>query len=171
MVWLDESSAQLGLRREYGVAPIGQRLYGEFLRNHGVNRSLLSAMSLDGMLPSLLIDGSATRAVFEHYLEHVLGPCLRPGQILILDNYSIHHGGRVPEIAGKLGIDLLYLPGYSPDLNAIELAFSKLKAYLRKAAALTFETLSQALAEALTVITLQDIRGFFRETGCWRQYL
>jgi transposase len=91
--------------------------------------------------------------------------------VLILDNYSIHHGGRVQEIARNLGIDLLYLPGYSPDLNAIELAFSKLKAYLRKAAALTFEALSQALGEALAVVTLQDIRGFFREVGCWRQYL
>lgn len=171
VVWLDESSAQLGLRREYGLAPVGQRLYGEFLRNHGANRSLLSAMSLNGMLPSLLIDGSATRAVFEHYLEHVLGPYLRPGQMLILDNYSIHHGGRVPEIARKLGIDLLYLPGYSPDLNAIELAFSKLKAHLRKAAALTLEALSQALGEALAAVTLQDIRGFFREVGCWRQFL
>lgn len=169
--WLDKSSTQLGLRREYGLAPVGQRLHGEFLRNHGVNRSFLSAMSLEGMLPSLLLEGSASRAVFEHYLERVLGPCLRPGQVLILDNHSIHHGGKVPEIARNLGINLLYLPGYSPDLNATRLAFSKLKAYLRKAAAVTFETLSHAVGEALAAVTLQDIRGFFREVGCWRQHL
>jgi transposase len=77
----------------------------------------------------------------------------------------------VPEVARNLGIDLMYLPGYSPDLNAIELAFSKLKAHLRKAAALTFDALSHALGEALEAVTLQDIRGFFREVGCWRQYL
>lgn len=74
--------------------------------------------------------------------------------------YSLHDFCRVQR-----------LPGYSPDLNAIELAFSKLKAQLRKAAAITFDALSHALGEDLAAVTLQDIRGFFREVGCWRQYL
>lgn len=123
------------------------------------------------MLPSFLVDGSITREVFEYYLERVLGPCLRPGMILIQDNYGIHKGGRVPEIATALGITMLYLPGYSPDLNAIELAFSKVKAWLRKAAAVSFEALSRAVGEALAAVSLADVRGFFREVGCWRPYL
>jgi transposase len=76
-------------------------------------------MSLDGMLPGLLIDGAATREVFEYYLEFVLGPQLRDGMVVVLDNYSIHKGGRVPQIARRLGIELLYLPGYSPDLRSL----------------------------------------------------
>lgn len=171
VAWCDESSAQLGLRRAHGLAPVGRRLHGDFLRTHGVNRSLVSAMSLEGMLPSLLIDGSTTREVFEYYLERVLGPCLRPGMVVVLDNYGIHKGGRVPEIARALEIEVLYLPGYSPDLNAIELAFSKVKGWLRKAAAVTFEALSRAVGEALAAVTLADVRGFFREVGCWRPYL
>ncbi len=90
--------------------------------------------------------------------------------IVVLDNYSIHKGGRVPEIAQTLGIDLCYLPGYSPDLNAIELAFSKIKVWLRKAAAVTFEALSVAVREALDAVSLADVRAFFREVGCWRPY-
>ena len=117
------------------------------------------------------MDGSITREVFEYYLERVLGPCLRPGMILNQDNYGIHKGGRVPEIAAALGITMLYLPGYSPDLNAIELAFSKVKVWLRKAAAVSFEALSRAVGEALASVTLSDVRGFFREVGCWRPYL
>ncbi len=171
MVFLDETSAQLGLRREQGLAPVGQRLHGDFLRNHGVNRSLLSAMGFDGMLPGFLVDGSATREVFEYYLEFVLGPRLSSGMIVVMDNYSIHKGGRVPEIARGLGIELLYLPGYSPDLNAIELAFSKIKNWLRRAAAVTFEALSMAVRGALDAVSLSDVRGFFREVGCWRPYL
>ena len=70
------------------------------------------------MLPSFLVAGSVTREVFEYYLEFVLGPRLSGGMIVVLDNYSIHKGGRVPEIVQSLGIDLRYLPGYSLDLNA-----------------------------------------------------
>ena len=122
------------------------------------------------MLPSFLVNGSVTREVFEYYLEFVLGPQLSGGMIVVLDNYSIHKGGRVPEIAQTLGIDLCYLPGYSPDLNAIELAFSKIKVWLRKAAAVTFEALSVAVREALDAVSLADVRAFFREVGCWRPY-
>ena len=128
-------------------------------------------MSLHGMLPSLLVERSTTRAVFGYYPEQVLGPSLRPGQILILDNYTVHHGGRVPEIAHTLGITLRYLPSCSPDFRAIELAFSKLKAHLRRAAALTFEALFHAIADALASFSLPDPQGFFREVGCWSQYL
>lgn len=103
--------------------------------------------------------------------EQVLGPSLRPGQILILDNYTVHHGGSVPDIAHTLGITLLYLPSYSPDFNAMELAFSKLKTYLKCAAAMSFDALSHAIAQALAAFSLSDIRDFFREVGCWRQYL
>lgn len=170
LVFLDETSTQFGLRRSYAYAPIGQRVHGEYLRNYGDNHSLLSAMSLDGILPSFLVDGSATREVFEFYLERLLIPAW-PGQLLILDNYSIHHGGRVEEIVKAAGCDLIYLPVYSPDLNPIELAFSKVKALLKRAVATTFETLSKAIKEALDNVSLTDIQGFFRYVVYWRQYL
>jgi transposase len=89
-------------------------------------------MSLEGMGPSLAVEGPTTREVFETYLEKVLAPALREGQIVVMDNLSSHKGSRVRELIEECGCELLYLPPYSPDLNPIEEAFAKLKALLRK---------------------------------------
>jgi transposase len=98
-------------------------------------------MSIEGMGPSLAVEGATTREVFETYIEKVLAPSLRPGQVVVLDNLSSHKGQRVREIVEGCGCELLYLPPYSPDFNPIEQAFSKLKGLLRRSEARTREAL------------------------------
>ncbi len=110
-------------------------------------------------------EGATTRGVFETYLEHLLAPSLRPGQVVVMDNLSAHKGGRVREIVEGRGCELLYLPPYSPDLNPIEGAFAKLKGRLRAAAARSREALIEAMGTALNAMTASDTHGFFGSCG------
>jgi transposase len=107
--------------------------------------TLLSSMSLEGMGPSLVVEGSTTKAVFETYIEKILAPALREGQVMVMDNLSSHKGSRVRELIEGRGRELIYLPSYSPDLNPIEEAFSKIKGLLRKAEARSRERLMGAI--------------------------
>ena len=123
-------------------------------------------MSLEGMGPSMAVEGSTTREVFEAYLERILAPTLRQGQVVVMDNLSAHNkGGRVKRIVESRGCELLYLPPYSPDLNPIEEAFSKVKGILRKAQARSREALVEAMGTALRAVSGRDARGFFEHRG------
>jgi len=123
-------------------------------------------MSVEGMGPSVAVEGTTDREVFEAYLEEVLVPSLRRDQIVVMDNLSAHKSERVRELVESTGCELLlYLPPYSPDLNPIEEAFSKIKGILRKAEARSREALVEALGRALDAITLQDVRAFFKHCG------
>ena len=170
-MFIDETSTRLGLQRQYAYGPVGARVHTDFLRNYGPNRTLISAMSLDGVLPGFLLEGGVTMAAFEYYLEHILVPVLRPGQVVVVDNFSAHRGARVMDLVEAAGCEVLYLPSYSPDLNPIEHMFSKLKGYLRMAGAWTFSALSMAVKEALDAVSLVDIQGFFSTLGFPRQEL
>jgi transposase len=99
--------------------------------NRDTNKTLLSSMSSEGMGPSMAIEGSTTKEVFEAYVGHFLAPTLRRGQVMVMDNLSAHKGERVRKVIEDRGCQLLYLPPYSPDLNPIEEAFSKVKRLLR----------------------------------------
>ena len=110
---------------------------------------MLASMSAEGMGPTLAIEGSTMREVFEVYLEHFLAPALRPGQAVVMDNLSAHKGGRVRELIEERGCEVLFVPPYSPELNPIEEAFAKLKALLRRAGARTREALIEAMGRAL----------------------
>jgi transposase len=103
--------------------------------------------------------------VFEAYVEKALCPSLSPGQVVVMDNLSAHKGARVRELVEGRGCELIYLPPYSPDLNPIEQAFSKMKALMREAGVRTREALIRAMGEALSAITLQDAYGFFCHCG------
>jgi transposase len=140
-------------------------VYFEVPRNWGANITLLSSMTLEGMGASLAVEGATTKAVFEAYVERVLAPTLSPGQMVVMDNLSSHKGPRVRELIEGRGCELIYLPPYSPDLNPIEEAFSKLKALLRKAGARTREALIEAIGRALEALTASDARGFFEHRG------
>jgi transposase len=126
---------------------------------------LLSSMTLEGMGPSLAVEGATTKAVFETYVERVLAPTLKPGQIVVMDNLSSHKNSRIRELIEDRGCELLYLPAYSPDLNPIEEAFAKLKALMRRAGARTREALLEAMGRALDAVTASDARGFFEHRG------
>ena len=117
------------------------------------------------MGPCLAVEGPTTKAVFEAYLERVLAPSLRPRQVVVMDNLSSHKGSRVRELVEARGCELMYLPAYSPDLNPIEEAFSKLKALLRRAGARTREALLEAMGRALDAVTANDAWGFFEHRG------
>jgi transposase len=122
-------------------------------------------MSLEGMGPTLAVEGSTTAGVFEAYLERVLLPELDEGQVLVMDNLPAHKPDRVRELIEGRGCELLYLPGYSPDFNPIEEAFSKIKEMLRRAAARTREALVEALGLALSAVSRADARRFFEHAG------
>src|SRR5262249_28166204 len=114
---------------------------------------------------SMIIEGAATAAAFEAYLEPILVPNLRTGQIVVMDNLSVHKGARVRHLIEEKGCQVLFLPAYSPDLSPIEEAFSKIKAFLRRAGARTRETLEEAICQALLTVTAQDAHGWFRHCG------
>jgi transposase len=117
------------------------------------------------MGPSLAVEGPTTREVFEAYLEQVLGPTLRKGQVVVMDNLSSHKGSRVRQLIEQQGCELMYLPPYSPDFNPIEEAFAKIKGLLRKAEARTREALVEAMGRAISAITARDPKGFFEHRG------
>lgn len=130
-------------------------------RKRGENTTLLSSMSLEEMGASLTVEGATTALVFEAYVEHVLTPSLRKGQVVPIDNLGAHRPKRVGELIEERGCELVYLLAYSPDYNPIEEAFAKIKTLLRKAAARTKEALVEAIAAALSAVTAQDVMGFF----------
>lgn len=165
LIFVDECGTHTSLAPLYGYAPRGQRLYLWVPRNRGKNTTLLSSMSLEGMGPSLTVDGATTSRVFETYLEKVLAPSLKEGQVVVMDNLSAHKPKRIKELIEQRGCKLVYLPSYSPEYNPIEEAFAKIKNLLRKAAARSKEALIEAIAAALSAITAEDIRGYFQHAG------
>ena len=165
LVFVDEMGTNTSLSPSYAWAKKGQRAHCSVPRNRGKNTTLLSSMSVDGMGPSLAVEGATNSEVFQTYVERVLAPTLRKGQVVVMDNLSAHKGERIRELIEQRGCELLYLPSYSPDLNPIEEAFSKIKGLLRKAEARSREALLEAIGAALSVITYQDARGFFEHCG------
>jgi transposase len=143
LVFVDEMGAHTSLAPTYGYAPKGERLHLPVPRNRGKNTTLLSSMTTGGMGPSLAVEGATTARFFEIYVEKVLVPTLRAGQVVVMDNLGAHKPKRVKELIDGQGCELLYLPAYSPDYNPIEEAFSKIKRFLRKVGARTKEALIQ----------------------------
>jgi transposase len=117
------------------------------------------------MGPSLAVEGATTARVFETYIEKVLAPTLRAGQIVVMDNLSAHKPKRIRELIEEQGCELLYLPAYSPDFNPIEEAFSKIKRFLRKVGARTKEALVEALGAALSAVSPEEVRGYLEHAG------
>ena len=161
LIFVDESGSNKALAPRYGYAPKGERSHGQVPRNRGRNTSILAAMNCQGLVGTMTVEGATNKEVFWTYLEEVLCPALRPGQIVVLDNLAAHKNETVREKVEACGCFLLFLPAYSPDFNPIEHAFAKLKACLRKAKARTQEALEAAIAAALATITAQNARGWF----------
>jgi transposase len=165
LVFVDEMGVHTSLAPLYGYAPKGERLRISVPRNRGRNTTLISSMTSEGMGPSMAVEGATTAGVFETYLEHFLAPELLPGQVVVMDNLGAHKPKWVRDLIEKRGCEVLYLPPYSPDLNPIEEAFSKIKELLRRVEARTREALVEAMGEALTAISRKDVRGFFEHAG------
>ncbi len=164
-VVVDECGSNSNLTPIYARAPRGMRAYGQVPRNTEKNTTLIASLTIAGMGPALLLEGATDTAAFEVYVDQVLAPELRPGQVVVIDNLSAHKSERVRTLIEARGCELWFLPAYSPDLSPIEEAFSKLKALVRRAEARTREALYDAIATALERITASDAHGYFRHGG------
>jgi transposase len=165
VVFVDEMGTNTSLSPLYAWAPNGQRAYWSVPRNRGPSTTVLSSMGAGGMGPSLAVEGSTTSVVFEAYVEQVLAPTLRRGQVVVMDNLSAHKGEEIEEMIEHRGCQLVYLPAYSPDFNPIEEAFSKIKWLVREAEARTREALVDGIGSALSAVTSRDARSFFEHCG------
>jgi transposase len=165
LVFVDEMGSNTSLAPVRGWSRRGERAHLSAPHNRGKNTTLLASMSLEGMGPTLAVQGSTNKAVFEAYVERVLAPSLRPGQVVVMDNLNAHKSEEVRELIEGRGCEALFVPPYSPDYNPIEEAFSKIKGLLRKAQARTKEALIEALGAAISAVTAEDAGGFFEHCG------
>lgn len=164
-VFLDESGANLTLARRYGRAPKGERCPGRALRNYPANLTLIASCTTTGIGPSLLLDGPVAGAALQLYIERVLVPTLTAGRIVVMDNLNVHKQAGVRTAIRQAGCHPLCLPSYSPDFNPIAVAFSTIKAYLRRVGVGTQEALETAIAAAIDLVTPSDAAGYFRHCG------
>lgn len=167
LVFVDESGTHISMDRLRSRAPRGERAYGQVPKNRGKNLTLIASMSLYGMGESMCIEGATDAEAFELYVEHFLAPNLTEGQIVVLDKLGAHRPTRIRELIEARGAELVFLPSYSPDLNPIEEAFSKIKNIniLRKLGARTHQALLDAMEEALCKVTPSDAAGWFDHCG------
>jgi transposase len=164
-VFVDESGCQVGMTRDYGRGERGERVVGSKPANWGNNLTLIGALDLKGVRALMTVEGGTTGEVFEAYVEQVLGPRLRRGDIVVMDNLGSHKVDGIQEHIERRGAKLIYLPPYSPDLNPIEQCWSKLKAILKKLAAKTRNDLDAAIASALLTVCTSDCAGWFSHCG------
>ena len=153
------------MTRRYGRIFGGQRLVDTAPHGHWCSTTILSSIRLDGSTAAMVIEGATDTDVFGAYVDRVLIPRLRPGDIVVMDNLAPHKMPAVAEAIASVGATAWHLPPYSPDFNPIEKMWSKIKAYLRKAKARTPQTLVQAIARALRTITASDAAGWFQHCG------
>ncbi len=153
------------MARSHGRRPRGARLRMGFPHGHRKTTTLVAGLRLSGMAAPTVLDGPINGDWFEAYVRHVLAPTLRPGDIVVMDNLSSRKRVAARELIEAVGAELRFLPPYSPDLNPIEMAFSKLKALLRKAAERTVEGLWAAIGRLVDVITPAESANFFSAAG------
>ena len=153
------------MTRLYGRGERGARVIETVPQNYGENITMLASLSRSGIEAPMTINGAVDGVVFKVYVEQVLSPTLKAGDVVVMDNLPAHKVSGVRELIEARGAKLIYLPPYSPDLNPIEKCWSKIKTYLRAAKARTREELEKALREVLLLITEEDAQGWFKSCG------
>lgn len=165
LVFVDETGASTKMARLYGRSQRGERCVAAVPHGHWKTTTFVGGLRLSGVTAPMVIDGAMNGPAFLAWVEQGLAPTLSPGDIVVMDNLPAHKPAAVRAAIERPGAELRYLPPYSPDLNPIEMAHSKLKALLKKAAARTVETLWAAIAQAIPQISDQDCLGFFSAAG------
>ena len=165
LIFIDETWIKTNMTRLRGRAPRGQRLVEKVPHGHWKTTTVVAALGHQGMCCAMTLDGPVNRDSFESFVEQILCPTLKAGQIVIMDNLSSHKGERVKELIESAGAKLLYLPPYSPDLSPIEPAFSKFKQLVRSAAHRAADVLWNDLQRMLDRISPSDAVGFFQHCG------
>jgi transposase len=170
LVFVDESGFNTSMTRLRARAPRGKRAYGKVPRNRGKNTTLIASITLEGAMGATMsVEGATDAEAFEAYVDHFLAPSLSEGQVVVLDGLGAHRTHKVRELIEERGADLVLLPSYSPDLNPIEEALSKIKHLVRKEGARVREVLLEAIARALAAVTSEDAAGWFAHAGYWPQ--
>lgn len=165
LIFIDETWAKTNMTRLRGRAPRGQRLIDKTPHGHWKTTTLIAALGIEGMRCSTVVDGAVNGDVFEAFVEQVLRPELQAGDIVIMDNLSSHKRARVRTLIESSGARLRFLPPYSPDLNPIEMVFSKIKQALRSLACRTSDTLWKAMQAVLDQVTSSDACNCFKHCG------
>jgi transposase len=165
LVFLDETWAKNNMTRRYGRAPRGRRVCAKIPYGRWRTTTFIAGLRHNGIIAPFVIDGSIDGTSFLEYVVKVLVPELKPGDIVVLDNLSSHKSEAVKAAIETAGATLMFLPPYSPDLNPIELMFSKLKTLLRKAAERTVDALWNRIGELLDHFTPQECANFLRHAG------
>lgn len=165
LVFVDESWASTNMTRRHGRCRRGERLRMSVPHGHWKTTTFIAGLRNSGIVAPFVIDCPVNRDVFEAWVEHVLVPDLRVGDIVIMDNLSSHKGPRVRAMIEAAGAELRHLPPYSPDFNPIENAFAKLKALLRKEAARTIDALWSAIGRLIDLITPAECTNMFTAAG------
>ena len=164
-MFIDETWASTNMARRHGRAPRGERLRLGVPHGHWRTTTFVAGLRADGLVAPFVLDGPINREAFEVYVERVLLPDLRPGDVVVMDNLSSHKGPRVQQMIQAKGARLLFLPPYSPDFNPIEKVFAKLKALLRKAAERTVEGLWTTIGTLLNAFTPAECANYFAASG------
>jgi transposase len=169
LVFIDETGASTKMARRYGRALRGERCRAPVPHGHWKTTTLVGALRLEGMTAPMVLDGAMHGAAFLAYVEQVLAPTLIPGDIVIMDNLPAHKPAAVRRAIEAAGSELRFLPPYSPDFNPIEMAFSKLKAFLKKTAARTVNDLWDAIAIGIDTFTPTECQNYFAAAGYDRE--
>jgi transposase len=165
LAFLDETGTKTNMARAYGRRPRGQRLVMAVPHGHWKATTFAAALRVGGLGAPTAVDGAMDSATFRADVEQQLAPTSRPGDLVVMDNLSGHKGPGVEEAIARAGARLEYLPPYSPDLNPIEQAFAKLKAFVRKTAERTVEGLWRRLGEALDEFSPRECENLIRHCG------
>ena len=165
LVFVDESGVTRSMTRRYGRAPKGQRVHGAVPLGHWEVTTLIGALALDGLRVGFTVDAATDGDIFQVFVQQVLRPALRPGDVVIWDNLPVHKSTDLKLVLESAQATLLPLPPYSPDFNPIEQCWSKVKEFLRSAQARTTEALQQAITQAFAAVTTMDAHGWFQHCG------
>lgn len=163
--FIDEFGANMGMTRLFGRAAPGQRVVEATPGYSGAHYTVVACLGWYGIRAPWVLEGAMNTLGFETYVDVVLCPTLRKGDMVLLDNLSAHKSTYIEQRIEGRGAQLIFLPPYSPDLNPIELCWSKVKTALRTAKARSFDALLSALAQALRLIRTSDIRAWFAHCG------
>jgi transposase len=165
LVFVDESGAKSNMTRLYGRAPIGKRLIDRTPHGHWINTTVVCGLRQSGMTAVAVLDVAMNKVRFEDYVRDVLCPTLLPGDIVIYDNLPAHKSLVARELIESRGATLLLLPPYSPDLNPIEMSFSKLKSVLRKEKIRDVGKLREFLSQSASLFSSVECENYFRHAG------
>lgn len=165
LVFIDETAVTTKMTRLRGRCPRGARLEADAPFGHWRTQTFIAGLRVDELTAPWLLDGPMNRAAFEAYIETQLAPTLEPGDVVIADNLAAHKSARVQDLLRDQGNWMLFLPPYSPDLNPIEMAYSKLKARLRRMAVRTFDALTDAVGSICDLFPQQECQAYFKAAG------